>query len=49
VAAVGGGAGAAAAQRVFRHKTVKEPFASLMRLILTIQAIAAGFALWLLR
>jgi uncharacterized membrane protein YsdA (DUF1294 family) len=49
LAAVGGGAGAAAAQRVFRHKTVKEPFASLMRLILTIQAIAAGFALWLLR
>lgn len=49
LAAVGGGAGAAAAQRLFRHKTVKEPFASLMRLILTIQAIAGGFALWLLR
>ncbi|CAN7577756.1 DUF1294 domain-containing protein [Phenylobacterium sp. LjRoot225] len=49
LAAIGGGAGAAAAQRLFRHKTVKEPFASLMRLILTIQAIAGGFAVWLLR
>jgi uncharacterized membrane protein YsdA (DUF1294 family) len=49
LAAIGGGAGAAAAQRLFRHKTVKEPFASLMRLILTVQAIGAGLALWLLR
>ena len=49
LAAVGGGAGAAVAQRVFRHKTVKEPFASRLRLIVTVQAIAAGFAVWLLR
>lgn len=49
LAAAGGGAGAAAAQRLFRHKTVKEPFASWLRLILTIQAIGAGLALWLVR
>jgi len=49
LAAAGGGPGAAAAQRLFRHKTVKEPFASLLRLILTLQLIAAGFAVWLLR
>jgi uncharacterized membrane protein YsdA (DUF1294 family) len=49
LAALGGGAGAAAAQRLFRHKTVKEPFASRLRLILTVEAIAAGFAVWLLR
>jgi uncharacterized membrane protein YsdA (DUF1294 family) len=49
LAVAGGGAGAAAAQRLFRHKTVKEPFASLMRLIVTAQAIAAALTLWLLR
>jgi len=49
LAAVGGGPGAAAAQHVFRHKTRKEPFASWLRLILTVEAIAAGLALWLLR
>jgi uncharacterized membrane protein YsdA (DUF1294 family) len=49
LAAAGGGAGAAAAQHLFRHKTVKEPFASLLRLIVTVQAIAAAFALWMLR
>lgn len=47
--AAGGGAGAMAAQRLFRHKTIKEPFASRLRLILTVQAIAAGFAVWLAR
>lgn len=49
LAAAGGGPGAAAGQRVFRHKTRKEPFASWLRLILTVEAIAAGVALWLLR
>lgn len=49
LAAAGGVAGAAAAQRVFRHKTLKEPFASWLRLILTVELIAAGLAIWLLR
>ena len=49
LAAAGGGAGAAAAQQLFRHKTRKEPFASHLRLILTVEMIAAGFALWLFR
>lgn len=49
LAAAGGAPGAAAAQRVFRHKTLKEPFASWLRLILTVEVIAAGFAVWLLR
>lgn len=49
LAAAGGGLGAAAAQRLFRHKTRKEPFASRLRLILAAQAIAAGFAVWLTR
>jgi uncharacterized membrane protein YsdA (DUF1294 family) len=49
LAAAGGGAGAALARQLFRHKTVKEPFASRLRLILTLQAIAAGLALTLRR
>jgi uncharacterized membrane protein YsdA (DUF1294 family) len=49
LAAAGGGLGAAAARSLFRHKTAKEPFASRLRLILTVQAIAGGFAVWLLR
>lgn len=49
LAAAGGGPGAALARRLFRHKTVKEPFASRLRLILTLQAIAAGLALALRR
>ena len=49
LAVAGGGAGAAAAQRLFRHKTTKEPFASRLRLILTVEVIVAGFAVWLLR
>lgn len=49
LAAAGGGPAAAAAQRLFRHKTRKEPFASRLRLILTIQAIAVGLALALPR
>ena len=49
LAAVGGGPGAALARQLFRHKTVKEPFASRLRLILTLQAIAAGLALALRR
>lgn len=49
LAAAGGGVGAAAAQRLLRHKTRKEPFASRLRLILAMQAIVAGLALTLLR
>lgn len=49
LAAAGGGLGAVAAQRVFRHKTRKEPFASALRLIFAVEVIAAGFAVWLLR
>lgn len=49
LAAAGGAAGAAVAQRLFRHKTLKEPFASWLRLILTLQAIAAGLMLGLRR
>jgi uncharacterized membrane protein YsdA (DUF1294 family) len=49
LAAAGGGLGAVAAQRVFRHKTRKEPFASSLRLIFAVEVIAAGFAVWLLR
>jgi uncharacterized membrane protein YsdA (DUF1294 family) len=49
LAAAGGGAGAVAAQRLFRHKTVKEPFASRLRLILTLQAIAVALVLALRR
>jgi uncharacterized membrane protein YsdA (DUF1294 family) len=49
LAAAGGGPGAAAAQRLFRHKTRKEPFASQLRLILAAQAIIAALALWLAR
>ena len=39
LAAAGGGPGAVAAQRLFRHKTVKEPFASRLRLLLAAQLI----------
>lgn len=49
LAAVGGGAGAVAAQRVFRHKTVKEPFASQLRLILAAELILGVLALWISR
>jgi uncharacterized membrane protein YsdA (DUF1294 family) len=49
LAAAGGSAGAAAAQRLFRHKTVKEPFASRLRLIVVLQLLAAGLLAWLSR
>lgn len=49
LAAVGGSAGAAAAQRLLRHKTRKEPFASRLRLIFAVQAILALLAAMLLR
>ena len=39
LAAVGGGLGAVAGQQVFRHKTRKEPFRSLLYLILAAQAV----------
>ena len=48
-AAAGGGPGAALGRQLFRHKTGKEPFASRLRLILTLQAIAAGLLLALRR
>lgn len=49
LAAAGGGAGAAVAQRLLRHKTSKEPFASQLRLILAVQAVAGGVCLVLAR
>lgn len=49
LAGAGGGLGAVAAQRLLRHKTVKEPFASRLRLILALQLLAAGAALVLAR
>jgi uncharacterized membrane protein YsdA (DUF1294 family) len=45
LAAAGGGPGAAVGQRLFRHKTRKQPFAARLRLILTLQAVAAIAAL----
>lgn len=47
LAAAGGGVGAAAAQRLFRHKTTKEPFASRLRLIFAAQAISGLLAAWI--
>jgi uncharacterized membrane protein YsdA (DUF1294 family) len=38
LAAIGGGLGAVAAQQMLRHKTRKEPFRSLLYLILFAQA-----------
>jgi len=48
LAVAGGGVGAALGQRLFRHKTSKEPFASRLRLILAAQAIVAGLLATLL-
>jgi uncharacterized membrane protein YsdA (DUF1294 family) len=45
LAAIGGGVGAVAAQRMFRHKTRKEPFRSLLYLIIAAQAGLAVFLL----
>ena len=45
LAAVGGGLGAVAAQQMLRHKTRKEPFRSLLYLIVAAQAGLAVFLL----
>ncbi|QUJ75963.1 DUF1294 domain-containing protein [Sulfitobacter albidus] len=42
LAALGGGAGAIAAQRMLRHKTHKQPFAHRLRLIAATQAGVAA-------
>jgi uncharacterized membrane protein YsdA (DUF1294 family) len=39
IAAVGGGLGAVAGQQIFRHKTRKKPFRSLLYLILAAQVV----------
>ena len=39
---VGGGLGALAAQRAFRHKTKKEPFVTLLKAALVFNVISAG-------
>ncbi len=49
LALAGGGAGAVAAQHLFRHKTRKEPFRSRLYAIVVLQAAAAvALALWLI-
>lgn len=45
LAAVGGGPGAVLAQQVFRHKTRKQPFASVLYAILIAQLALAVFLL----
>jgi uncharacterized membrane protein YsdA (DUF1294 family) len=40
MAAIGGSLGAVAAQRVFRHKTRKEPFRTILYLIVAAQGLA---------
>ena len=39
LAAIGGGLGAVAAQRMLRHKTRKQPFRSLLWLVLAVQLV----------
>lgn len=46
LAALGGTVGAIAAQRLFRHKTRKEPFRTILHAIAFLQV--AGIAAWLL-
>ncbi len=46
-AAVGGSPGAVLAQRLFRHKTLKEPFRTRLRMITAIQLTV--LAAWALR
>jgi uncharacterized membrane protein YsdA (DUF1294 family) len=41
LAAIGGGLGAVAAQQMLRHKTRKEPFRTLLYLIVAAQAVLA--------
>jgi uncharacterized membrane protein YsdA (DUF1294 family) len=50
LAGIGGGVGAVAGQLLMRHKTRKEPFATWLRLILFVQAVAlTGLIVWWLR
>ena len=42
---LGGGAGAFAAQQMFRHKTRKQPFQTRVRLIVALQAVAVVCAI----
>ena len=46
IALIGGTAGAMAAQQMLRHKTRKEPFRSLLRLIGVCQIIVAGLLIF---
>ncbi|MEI2301724.1 DUF1294 domain-containing protein [Ensifer sp. MJa1] len=45
VAMCGGSLGAVAACRLFRHKTRKEPFRTLLRLIITFQLVFAAIGI----
>lgn len=45
LAALGGSIGAKLAQRMFRHKTSKQPFATILNVIITAQMV--GAAVWL--
>jgi uncharacterized membrane protein YsdA (DUF1294 family) len=47
LAAVGGSPGAVLAQRIFRHKTKKQPFATWLLLIMALQAATVVALLWL--
>jgi uncharacterized membrane protein YsdA (DUF1294 family) len=49
LAGAGGSLGAIAAQRAFRHKTRKQPFARLLALILVVQALIAATAAFAIR
>jgi uncharacterized membrane protein YsdA (DUF1294 family) len=49
LALIGGSPGAIAAQQLLRHKTRKEPFRTLLWLIVGVQAAAAAAALYLAR
>lgn len=42
LALIGGSSGAIAGQQILRHKTRKEPFRTLLRLIVAAQAIGLG-------
>lgn len=49
LAAAGGSGGAALAQRLFRHKTRKEPFRSRLGLIATVQLLLLALVVYLAR
>lgn len=44
ISAIGGSAGAFAAQRRYRHKTRKQPFQSLFRTVVVLQAVGVMVA-----